>query len=76
MATANVERMKAYLRAVEAMGKAETVEEFFAPEATVQEFPNRIAPQGRVRQRGGVARRVGAGAEDPEVAEISSATRD
>ena len=32
------------------MGPFETVYEFFAPEAVVREFPNRVAPPGRVRR--------------------------
>jgi ketosteroid isomerase-like protein len=31
------------------MGAPETVADFFAPDVIFQEFPNRIAPQGRVR---------------------------
>jgi len=50
MATSNAERVREYLRAIESMGSFETVFEFFAPEAVVREFPNRIAPQGRIRR--------------------------
>jgi len=32
------------------MGAPESVASFFAPDAIFQEFPNRIAPQGRIRR--------------------------
>jgi hypothetical protein len=38
-----------YLPAIESIGSFESVAEFFAPDATFQEFPNLIAPYGRVR---------------------------
>lgn len=41
--------MRAYLATVEAMGPPATLAEFCAPEMTFREFPNRIAPHGRVR---------------------------
>lgn len=50
MAASNVGRVREYLQAIESMGSFETVFEFFAPEAVVREFPNRIAPQGRIRR--------------------------
>ena len=46
----NEANMRAYLAAVEAMGEQQTLAEFCGPEMTVQEFPNRVAPQGRVRR--------------------------
>jgi ketosteroid isomerase-like protein len=45
----NEPSMRAYLAAVEA-GSQETVSEFCTPEMTFQEFPNRVAPHGRVRR--------------------------
>jgi ketosteroid isomerase-like protein len=44
----NVTRVHQYLQAVASMGASETVADFFAPDVVIQEFPNRIAPQGRV----------------------------
>jgi ketosteroid isomerase-like protein len=32
------------------MGAPETVADFFAPDVVFHEFPNRVAPQGRVRR--------------------------
>ena len=51
MGASNVELAQEYLRAVESMGPAENVAQFFAPEIEFHEFPNRIAPHGRVRRR-------------------------
>ena len=50
MTSTNVARVHQYLQAVAAMGGPETVADFFAPDVVFQEFPNRIAPQGRVRR--------------------------
>ena len=50
MTSSNVARTHEYLQGVAAMGAPETVADFFAPEAVIQEFPNRIAPQGRIRR--------------------------
>ena len=50
MTSTNVARVHQYLQAVAAMGAPETVADFFAPDVVFQEFPNRIAPQGRVRR--------------------------
>jgi ketosteroid isomerase-like protein len=50
MTSSNVARIHDYLRAVSPMGAFETVADFFSPDAVLQEFPNRIAPQGRVRR--------------------------
>jgi ketosteroid isomerase-like protein len=50
MSMSNLDRMKAYLQAVEAMGSFESVAQFSASDATFLEFPNRLAPQGRVRR--------------------------
>ena len=46
----NEAKMRAHLAAVEAMGEHQTLVELCGPEMTVQEFPNRVAPQGRVRR--------------------------
>jgi predicted ester cyclase len=50
MSSSNSLHARQYLSAIESMGPFETVYEFFAPEAVVREFPNRIVPQGRVRR--------------------------
>ena len=50
MTSANVARMHEYLRAVASLGATESLENFFGADITVQEFPNRIAPHGRVRR--------------------------
>jgi hypothetical protein len=49
MTSSNVSRVHQYLQAVASMGAPETVADFFAPDVVFQEFPNRIAPQGRVQ---------------------------
>src|SRR5260370_19233688 len=48
MTSSNVSRVHQYLQAVASMGAPETVADFFASDVVFQEFPNRIAPQGRV----------------------------
>ena len=50
MGNSNITRVREYLQAVESMGSFETLFEFFAPEAVVREYPNRVAPQGRLRR--------------------------
>ncbi len=55
MKSSNVERVHEYLRAVAAMGAAESVAKFFTPDVVIQEFPNRIAPYGRVRRAADLA---------------------
>jgi ketosteroid isomerase-like protein len=52
MGSANVELAREYLRAVESMGPSENVARFYSDEIEFHEFPNRIAPLGRVRRRG------------------------
>ena len=47
----NVVLAQEYLRAVESMGPSEDVARFFSSEIEFHEFPNRIAPNGRVRRR-------------------------
>jgi ketosteroid isomerase-like protein len=49
MSTSNAERARQYLAAVASLESAEQVSEFFASDGVFQEFPNRIAPNGRVR---------------------------
>ena len=49
MASPNVTRMHEYLQAVASLGPPEAVSGFFTPDAIFREFPNRIAPNGRVR---------------------------
>ena len=48
MASSNISRIRDYLRAVSSMGEFEAVANYFSPDVVVQEFPNRVAPQGRV----------------------------
>jgi ketosteroid isomerase-like protein len=50
MGSANVELALEYLRAVESMGPPENVARFYSPDIEFHEFPNRIAPHGRVRK--------------------------
>ena len=52
MGSPNVELAREYLRAVESMGPPENVARFYGVEMEFHEFPNRIAPLGRVRRRG------------------------
>jgi ketosteroid isomerase-like protein len=52
MGSPNVELAREYLRAVESMGPPENVARFYADDIEFHEFPNRIAPLGRVRRRG------------------------
>jgi ketosteroid isomerase-like protein len=49
MTSPNVTRMHEYLQAVASLGPLESVAAFFTPDVTFHEFPNRIAPHGRVR---------------------------
>ena len=51
MGSVNVELAREYLRAVESIGASENVARFFANEIEFHEYPNRIAPNGRVRRR-------------------------
>lgn len=51
MGSANVELAREYLRAVESMGAPENVARFYSDEIEFREYPNRIAPTGRVRRR-------------------------
>jgi len=51
MGSPNVVLAEEYLRAVESMGPPEDVARFFAADIEFHEFPNRIAPHGRVRRR-------------------------
>jgi ketosteroid isomerase-like protein len=48
MTSSNVSRVYEYLQAVASMGPYETVADFYTADVTIQEFPNRIAPHGRV----------------------------
>jgi ketosteroid isomerase-like protein len=48
--SSNVSRAHEYLQAVASMGPFENVAGFYSPDVVVQEFPNRIAPQGRIRR--------------------------
>jgi ketosteroid isomerase-like protein len=42
--------VRQYLLAVASLGSFDDVANFFSPDIVFQEFPNRIAPQGRVRR--------------------------
>jgi ketosteroid isomerase-like protein len=50
MALPNIARARQYLAAFEAGESIDKILEFYAPDAVIQEFPNRIAPQGRTRR--------------------------
>ena len=52
MATSNASLARQYLQAVESLGPPEDVAAFYGPDVVFQEFPNRIAPQGRIRRAG------------------------
>ncbi len=52
MATSNASLARQYLQAVESLGPPEDVAAFYAPDVVFQEFPNRIAPEGRIRRAG------------------------
>ena len=53
--SANVERVHEYLEAMGSMGPRESMAGFFTPDVVIQEFPNRVAPHGRIRQGGDLA---------------------
>jgi ketosteroid isomerase-like protein len=57
----NVELAREYLRAVESMGPPENVARFYSSEIEFYEFPNRIAPNGRVRTRADLQAAYGQG---------------
>jgi ketosteroid isomerase-like protein len=50
MTSSNISRVHQYLQAVASMGPFEDVAAFYSPDVAVQEFPNRIAPEGRIRR--------------------------
>jgi len=50
MTSRNIARTQQYLQTVASMGAFEKVADFYAPDVITQEFPNRIAPQGRIRR--------------------------
>jgi hypothetical protein len=50
MTSPNAARIHDYPRAVSSMGEFEIVADFFSPDVVLREFPNRVAPQGRVRR--------------------------
>ena len=50
MPSSNIARTYQYLQTVASMGPFENVADFYACDIAIQEFPNRIAPQGRVRR--------------------------
>lgn len=47
--SANVSVARQYLDAVASIESPDKVSEFYAPDVVIQEFPNRIAPNGRIR---------------------------
>src|ERR1700739_1366327 len=49
MTSSNIARARQYLEAVGAGESIEKMFEFYADDVVIQEFPNRIAPQGRTR---------------------------
>lgn len=49
MPSPNITRTYEYLRAVASLGSFDNVAVFYSPDIVIQEFPNRIAPAGRVR---------------------------
>jgi ketosteroid isomerase-like protein len=50
MTSSNISRARQYLQAVSSGASFEKVSDFYTPDVVFQEFPNRIAPQGRVRR--------------------------
>ena len=50
MTSSNSSLARQYLLAVASLGPFDDVANFFSPDIVFQEFPNRIAPQGRVRR--------------------------
>ena len=50
MPSSNSSLARQYLLAVASLGPFDEVASFFSPDIVFQEFPNRIAPQGRVRR--------------------------
>jgi ketosteroid isomerase-like protein len=52
LAPSNASLARQYLKVVESLGPLEDVAAFYGPDVVFQEFPNRIAPQGRVRRGG------------------------
>jgi ketosteroid isomerase-like protein len=50
ISSSNVARARQYLEAVASGVPFEKVFDFYAPDVVIQEFPNRIAPNGRVRR--------------------------
>ena len=50
MDPSNIARTHQYLQAVASMGPFESVADFYGSDVAIQEFPNRIVPQGRIRR--------------------------
>ena len=50
MTSSNVSRVHEYLQALASLGPYETVADFYTADVTIKEFPNRIAPHGRIRR--------------------------
>jgi ketosteroid isomerase-like protein len=50
LASSNSSLARQYLLAVASLGPFDDVANFFSPDIVFQEFPNRIAPQGRFRR--------------------------
>jgi ketosteroid isomerase-like protein len=50
MTSSNAARAQEYLESVASLGSFENVADFFAADVVIQEFPNQVAPMGRVRR--------------------------
>ena len=50
MISSNASLARQYLQAVASLGPPEDVAAFCSPDIVFEEFPNRIAPQGRIRR--------------------------
>jgi hypothetical protein len=72
LAQSNASLARQYLKAVESLGPLKDVAAFYGPDVVFQEFPNRIAPQGRVRRAGDLSAAYQRAAT-PSVAELRGA---
>src|ERR1700737_4764318 len=50
MTSSHISRVHQYLQAVASLGPFDDVAAFYSPDVAIQEFPNRIAPEGRIRR--------------------------
>ncbi|HEY4930437.1 MAG TPA: nuclear transport factor 2 family protein [Terriglobales bacterium] len=58
---ANLERARAYLRAIEKGTLGEMSSQFFAPGVTIQWFPNRLSPNGSTSDLAGLSAAIDRG---------------